>query len=312
MSESLLLLESCDAKSLEMIQNQKWKIFTYEDEIIDFDHVNHIFTKLNFRLDQFFLSKYPNLRTIITPTTSVDHIDTNFCKNNGITIISLRDTKGILETFSSTSEIAAWLMLSLSRNAVPAATDVKSGNWRRNDFIGNTLRGKRVGIVGFGRLGKQFSRVCAAFGMTILAYDLREESDNNVIFTSSLEQLVEQSDFVSLHIDDREENRGLINAQLLKHFLPHAILVNTSRGFIVNENDLVDAIMTNKIAGYGTDVLDGERGDDSRWLSSSLIWREYEQGNPRLLVLPHIGGAVHENIPTAEMAVFEILLGRRG
>jgi D-3-phosphoglycerate dehydrogenase len=310
MRDILLLLETCDPESWDMLQKQQLEILTPDVKDIDRVGVNHIFTKLNFRLDKFLLGQYPNLKTVVTPTTSIDHIDSSYCEERDIQIISLRDTKDILENFSSTSEIAAWLMLSLSRNALPASADVRAGNWSRNDFIGNTLRGKTVGIVGYGRLGRQLSKICSALGMTIFAYDLLEISDDSVTFTKSLEELVGQSDFVSLHVDDREQNRGLIDAQLLNHFSPNAILINTSRGFVVNEIDLVSAIRGNRLKGYGTDVLEGERGDTSEWLTSSEIWKECRGGNPGVLVLPHIGGAVKENIPTAEKAVLQLLLER--
>ncbi len=310
MLDTLLLLETCDSKSRVLLQNQNLVVLAPDSKEIDRNSVNHIFTKLNFRLDEILLGQYPNLKTIVTPTTSIDHIDSHYCKKRNIQIISLRDTKDILENFSSTSEIAAWLMLSLSRNAVQASNDVKAGNWNRNEYIGNSLRGKTVGIVGYGRLGRQLSRICSAFGMTVLANDLLETSDNSVTFTKSLEELVGQSDFVSLHVDDREQNRGLINEQLLNHFSPNAILINTSRGFVVNEKDLVRAIQGKRLKGYGTDVLDGERGDTSGWLTNSPIWKEYQGGNPGVLILPHIGGAVEENIPTAEKAVLQLLLER--
>jgi len=310
MLDTLLLLETCDSGSLVMLQNHKLVVFTADSKDVDRDSVNHIFTKLHFRLDRFLLGQFPNLKTIVTPTTSIDHIDSSYCKERNIHIISLRDTQDILENFSSTSEIAAWLMLSISRNAVSASLDVKSGNWSRNEYIGNTLRGKTVGIVGYGRLGKQLSRICSAFGMRIFANDLLKISDNSVTFVEPLEDLVGKCDFVSLHVDDREQNRGLINARLLNHFSPKTILINTSRGFVVNEKDLVSAIRGNRLKGYGTDVLEGERGDTSEWLTNSPIWNEYQGGNPRVLVLPHIGGAVEENIPTAEKAVLQLLVER--
>ena len=310
MYETLLLLENCDSQVWNMLQNSKLRIETLDSKELDPNSVSIIFTKLNFRLDELFLERYPNLKSVVTPTTAIDHIDSEYCNKNEIDIISLRDTENILENFSSTSEIAAWLMLSLSRDAMLATADVRSGSWRRNEFIGNTLRGKTVGIVGYGRLGKQFSKICASFGMTIFAFDLLEKSDDSVIFLKSLKELVGQSDIVSLHVDDRDFNRSMINAELLNHFRSSAILINTSRGFIVNENDLVDAVKNNRLKGYGTDVLSGERGDNSHWLKNNVVWKAFQSGDPRFLILPHIGGAVKENIPVAEMAVLKILIER--
>jgi D-3-phosphoglycerate dehydrogenase len=310
MHETLLLLENCDLKVWKMLQDSKLGIATLDSNDLDPNSINHIFTKLNFRLDELFLERYPNLKSVVTPTTAIDHIDSEYCKKNEIDIISLRDTENILENFSSTSEIAAWLMLSLSRDALLATADVKSGKWRRNEFIGNTLRGKTVGIVGYGRLGKQFSKICASFGMTIFAFDLLEKSDDSVVFLTSLRELVSQSDIVSLHVDDRNFNQNMINAELLNHFRSTAILINTSRGFIVNENDLVSAINNNMLKGYGTDVLSGEPGNNSNWPKDNVVWKAFQSGDPRFLILPHIGGAVKENIPVAEMAVLKILVER--
>lgn len=310
MTETLLLLETCDPKVLSMLRETDLRIQFLQNEEIDPISVSHIFSKLNFRLDESFLSNYPNLRTVVTPTTGIDHIDSVYCDKRKIQIISLRDTYDVLEKFSSTSEIATWLMLSLIRKTTLAAADVKSGKWNRNNFVGNTLRGKTVGIVGFGRLGRQFSRICASLGMKVTAYDLVEKSDDSVTFIDSLEELVRQADVVSLHVDDRGENLDLVDAAILSNFRPGAILINTSRGFVVNEKDVVDAIQRNVIQAYGADVLSGEHGGDTKWLKESPLWQAYQHDESRILILPHIGGAVRENIPAAEMAVLQTLVER--
>jgi D-3-phosphoglycerate dehydrogenase len=310
MHETLLLLEDCAPQVWGMLRDSGLSIKTLEDNQLDRSSVSHLFTKLNFQIDEKFLEGYQNLKSVVTPTTAINHIDADYCSRKGIEIISLRDTNNVLENFSSTSEIATWIMLSLSRVAIQASADVKSGSWSRNEFIGNTLRGKNVGIVGYGRLGKQFSQICASFGMKIFAYDLLERSDDSVIFLKSLKELVGISDFVSLHVDDRAQNQNLINADLLSHFRSNGILINTSRGFIVDENAIVDAVRNDNLKAYGTDVLSGEHGENSDWLRNNEIWKAFQSGDPRFLILPHIGGAVQENIPTAEMAVLKILVER--
>jgi D-3-phosphoglycerate dehydrogenase len=293
-----------------MLHETELRILTLHKDEIDPNSVRHIFSKLNFRLTDSFLSNYPNLTTVVTPTTGIDHIDSTYCNQRKIQIISLRDTQDVIENFSSTSEIATWLMLSLMRKTTLAAADVKAGNWRRNEFLGNTLRGKTVGIVGFGRLGMQFSRICASFGMRVTAYDLVNRSDDSVTFFNSLEELIAQADVISLHVDDRRENLDLVNAALLSNFRSDAILINTSRGFIVNEKDVVNAIQRKRIGAYGTDVLAGEHSDNFKWLTDSVLWQAYQHDDSRIIILPHIGGGVRENIPAAEMAVLKTLVER--
>ena len=310
MHETLLLLEDCTPHVWGMLRDSGLSIRTLDDDYLDRNSVSYLFTKLNFHIDEKFLESYQNLKSVVTPTTSIDHIDSGYCSRMGIEIISLRDTIDVLENFSSTSEIATWIMLSLSRVAIQASADVKSGSWSRNNFIGNTLRGKNVGIVGYGRLGQQFSQICASFGMRVFAYDLKAKSNDSVIFLNSLKELVSLSDFVSLHVDDRAENQNLISADLLSHFRSNAILINTSRGFIVDENALVEAVRNNNLKAYGTDVLSGENGENSDWLKNNEIWKAFQSGDPRFLIIPHIGGAVQENIPAAEMAVLKILVER--
>ena len=146
--------------------------------------------------------------------------------------------------------------------------------------------------------------------MKVTAYDLVEKSDDSATFFNSLEELVRQADVVSLHVDDRGENLNLVNAAILSNFRPGAILINTSRGFVVNEKDIVDAIQRNVIRAYGTDVLSGEHGGDSKWLKESPLWQAYHHDESRILILPHIGGAGRENIPVAEMAVLQTLFER--
>ena len=96
----------------------------------------------------------------------------------------------------------------------------------------------------------------------------------------------------------------------MSNFRPGAILINTSRGFVVNEKDVVDAIQRNVIQSYGADVLSDEHGGDYNWLKESPLWQAYHNGESRILILPHIGGAVRENIPVAEMAVLQTLVER--
>ncbi len=157
------------------------------------------------------------------------------------------------------AELAVGLILSLARNIPQASLETKSGGWPRLAVF--SLEGKTVGLYGLGAIGKQVARRLAGFDCAILAYDVAEDRDfdavHSVILCSQAE-LLEKSDFVSLHCPVLPETRGLVNAAFLKRMKPGAFLVNTARGELVNEADLLAALLIGRLRGAALDVYSKE------------------------------------------------------
>ena len=132
-------------ESVKKNSNLKLKFGPLEDKL--FAQINGIYTELSFVLDKSFLSKYPSLNYIATPTTSLTHIDTEYCSNHGISIFSLKNKQELISYFTSTPEIAWWHLIELNRNCSKAQLSVVNGEWNRKDFFRNSFSNKNFGII---------------------------------------------------------------------------------------------------------------------------------------------------------------------
>ena len=171
----LLLLEPCQEKTRSWLTTQNVTVIDAQEA--DFNHtsIDGLFVKLSRRLSSNELKNWPNLRFVVTPTTGTDHLDLEYCKNNNIEVVSLKSLPSVTSNFSGTTEIALWLLLSLSRRGTWAARDVAEGNWNRNLFVGSTVRNQTIGIIGLGRLGVQMAILSMSLGMKVLFFDIQRK-----------------------------------------------------------------------------------------------------------------------------------------
>jgi lactate dehydrogenase-like 2-hydroxyacid dehydrogenase len=204
--------------------------------------------------------------------------------------VLVTNTPGVLT--DATADIAMTLMLMTSRRAGEGERELRAGQWtgwRPTHLCGTGLRGKTLGLVGFGRIAQAMAeRARFGFGMDIIYFSRRPGAQEDVErlgarYVSSLAQMVAQSDVVSLHIPGGADTRNIIDAQIFAQMLPHAILINTARGDVVDEAALVDALETGQIGGAGLDVFAGEP-----FVSQRL------RDAPNTVLLPHLGSATRE------------------
>ncbi len=243
------------------------------------------------RVTPEMLAAAPRLRVIATPSTGTDHLPREEMAARGIRLISLRDYPEFLEKITSTAEHAWALLLALLRRIPAASRTAASGRWPRNAFLGHQLSGKTLGVVGYGRLGRMTARYGAAFGMRVLFCDTAPElaAEAGCRRVSEAE-LLREADVVTLHIHLDEANRRWLNRDRLAAMRPGAVLVNTSRGGIVDEAALVDALNSGRLGGAALDVIDGEWDAD---LARHPLVR-YAAAHDNLLLTPHCGGATVE------------------
>ena len=269
--------------------------------------MTHIYTRLSLKLDENFLSKYPNLKFIGCPTTSIDHIDKEFCDRNKIKLITIEKQKKLLKNITSTAELATWLLIELSRNSSKYAKNVLEGKWNRYEYTNQSLNGKTLGIIGLGRVGKQVARVFSNLGMKIIFFDSKKYMFSRYKRVSTMIQIAQQSDFITIHVNGIIENRNLINREFLNHLKQSgSYIVNTSRGLVVNELDLVESLTNGNLIGYATDVLDGENTSDLKWLIKNPLWKELMLG-ANLVITPHIGGATIDSLVRVDNYVLKVL-----
>ena len=253
------------------------------------------------------MSEYPNLKFIGCPTTSIDHIDKEFCDRKKITVITIRKQKKLLKNITSTAELTIWFLLELSRNPSKYVKNVLEGNWDRYQYRNQSLNGKTLGIIGLGRVGKQVARVFSNLGMKVIFFDSKKYKPSRYRRVSSINQIAEQSDFISIHVNGVIENKNLITREFLIHLKQSgSYIVNTSRGLVVNEVDVVESLTNGNLIGYATDVLDGENTSDLKWLSKNPLWKELMLGG-NLVVTPHIGGATADSLLRVDNYVLKVL-----
>ena len=264
-------------------------------------NIDILVIKLNFIIDRKVMEKGPKLKIIATSTTGLNHIDLDFAKERGIEIISLRGQKDFLQNVRSTAEQTLTLLLSLVRKTPWAFDSIKRQEWNREKYYGNEIFGKTIGILGFGRLGEIVASYANSLGLKVLAHDPYVDNESisaKNVTPVSFENLFKLSDFVSIHVLLTPETEKMVGAKELKLMKPTAVLINTARGEIVDEEALLAALETKQIAGAALDVIAGEKPDGSHLTNNALI--EYAKNNENLLIVPHLGGATYEAMSMTE------------
>ena len=256
-----------------------------------------LITRFGHAMDKELFSAAPNLRALVSATTGLDHIDLKAAAENGVTVLSLRGETEFLEGLSATAELAWGLTLSLLRHIPQAFQSVKEGDWDRDAFRGNELRGKGLGLLGLGRLGRMVAEYGRAFGMAVASYDpYTPDWPQAVEFCPTLDTLLQDTQVLSLHVPLNEETKGLIGEAQLARLPEGAVLINTSRGAVVDEAALLAALESGHLAGAGLDVVADELADGP---SRALLAHARDHGN--LIITPHMGGATVESMEKAEV-----------
>ena len=259
-----------------------------------------------FIIDSEILDNAKKLKLILSPSTGTDHLDLNLIKKKKIKVLHIAKNYKLIKNFTATSELSFALLLSLTRNLIPASQDASKGSWSREKFTGIQLKNKTLGILGLGRLGKISAKIGQGFGMKIIAHDLIKKKKLKGVKMVSYNYLFKNSDFVFIHVHLSKLTENLINMKTFKLMKKNAFIINTSRGKIVNEKDLIKALKKKYISGAGTDVIDGEWLSEKSKKNHSLI--RYSNKYNNLIITPHIGGATYESIKLARDYIYNYLL----
>jgi len=236
-----------------------------------------------YKIDKELLNN-TNVSTINSCSTGLNHIDLDYCKENNIKIQCHKNDYELINQLPSTSELAFGLMVSLLRNIPECNNHVSRYNWDYTQFMGRQIKDLKIGIIGYGRLGKMMDGYCKAFGAQTFIYDPYINTPQ-----TSLKQMFQICDVISLHVHVTDETKYMINKDLLGLTQKDLYIINTSRGEIVNELDIVDALNTKKLTGYGTDVIENEFDD----ITKSPIIKAMDEGK-NIIATPHIGGMTIE------------------
>jgi glyoxylate reductase len=263
-----------------------------------------LFTLLTIRVDEAFLERAPRLRVVSNMAVGVDNIDVAACTRRGIPV---GNTPGVLT--EGTADLTMALLLAVARRLPEAVTDAREGRWKTwspTGWLGADLYGATLGIIGFGKIGKAVARRARGFGMRLVYYDPTVPPEAGEPFDAqplSFDELLGQSDFVTLHTPLMPETQGMIGEDALRKMKPTAILINTSRGPVVDQPALYRALKEGWISAAGLDVTTPEPLPPDNPL--------YQL--PNCVILPHIGSATRNTRRRmAERAAENLLAGLAG
>jgi glyoxylate reductase len=263
--------------------------------------VDGIVCHLTDRIDRalFEAGRAGKLQVVANAAVGYDNIDVPAAQDCGIAVCN---TPGVLD--DTTADLAFFLILAAARQTTQAEKDLREGRgggWGFHTNLARDVYGTTLGLVGYGRIGRAVARRAAGFDMEVL-HTTRQDTGVPG-YVASLHELLQRSDVVSLHVPLSDSTRHLIGAPELAEMKSTAVLVNTARGAVVDENALADALETGSLYGAGLDVFDGEPTVNPRLLSA-----------PRVTLLPHVGSAtVGTRTRMARLAcqgVSDVLAGR--
>jgi D-3-phosphoglycerate dehydrogenase len=261
-----------------------------------FQEYDVVWIRLANRITAEVLGPRPRTRVLVSPTTGLDHIDLDACRERGIRVVSLQGEFEFLKNVRATAEMTLALTLALLRRLPAAVHSVSSGDWNRDRFRGGEVFDKTVGIVGVGRLGTIVARYFRTLGAEVIGYDPRPDFPYEVARrVDRLPELLAQSDIVCILMKYDETTRHLFAAAEFAAMKEGAVLVNTSRGGVIDEKALLAALERGKPAAAALDVLEGEPN-----ITAEHPLVAYARTHENVLITPHIGGNTLESLQKAE------------
>lgn len=241
-----------------------------------------IAVRTKFRIDQELLAVASNLKFVARAGAGLDNIDVDEAKVRGIQLINAPEGN-----CDAVGEHSIGLLLALMNNFRQADQEVRNGIWNREANRGYELKGKTIGIIGYGFMGQSFAKKMAGFEVDVIAYDKYKTGFSDAFAREvSMEEVVKHSDVLSLHIPLTRETRQMVDAEYLHHFKKPIFLINTARGEIVNTTAVLAQLQLGKILGAGLDVLETEKFP----ALTEQAWFEQLKQAGKVILTPHVAG----------------------
>lgn len=287
MKKKILITDPIEKTCIDILTNNNFvvdhKPGLREDEILEIiSDYNILIVRSGTKVTSRIIKAAINLEMIARAGAGVDNIDVDTATKHGIIVMNTPGGNTI-----STAEHTMGLLLALCRNIPSANQDLKSGIWDRKKYLGTELFGKKIGIIGFGKIGKEVALRCKAFGMEVLTYDpivTQDVAQKYNVKLVSFDELITHSDFISIHVPYNSETKNLINKDILHKCKDGVKIINCARGGIVNEEDLYIALQSGKVSGVALDVFEKE----------PLPFPNKLIEHPKVVSTPHIGASTKE------------------
>ena len=287
---NVLLLEKLDKSAEEKFQKEGYNVEIFEGSLDEGELIKKIknISILGIRsktvISKKVIDSAERLLSVGAFCIGTNQINLKHCSNNGIAVFNApySNTRSVVE-------IVIAQIINLLRSIVKKSNEMHDGKWSKDSINSHEIRNKTIGIIGYGNIGSQLSVLCESLGMNVLYFDkLDKLSIGNAKKVSSLHELLKESDIVSLHIDGSEENSNFISGKEFEMMKKDSILINYSRGNVVDINALKKYLVNNKLLGAAIDVFPKEPLNNSEKFQSEL------RGIKNLILSPHIGGSTKE------------------
>ncbi|MFQ5607609.1 MAG: phosphoglycerate dehydrogenase [Candidatus Zixiibacteriota bacterium] len=286
----ILLLERIHAVAARALKSEGWTVTTESKALGQPElkkairRVNALGIRSKSRVTGAVLDQADALECVTCFCIGYDQVDIDTCTDRGIAVFN-----SPYSNTRSVSELVIGHIIMLLRDIIGANANMHQGLWRKSAANANEVRGKTLGVVGYGHIGSQVSILAEALGMEVIFYDIREAlAIGNARRTRSLRELLGASDVVTLHVPDTDSTRGMIGASELRSMKKGALLINTSRGRVVRLEALKEALLKKHLRGAALDVFPKEPGANGPGWTCAL------RGLPNVILTPHIAGNTKE------------------
>ena len=285
----ILLLENVHSDAFDKLSKdgfsvEEVSVSLSEDELIEkIKDVHVLGIRSKTQVTKRVLDAAEKLMTVGAFCIGTKQIDLDACKEKGIVVFNApySNTRSVVE-------LAIGEIIMLMRSVFQRSTELHNGEWNKTAKGSQEVRGKKLGIIGYGNIGKQLSVLAESLGMDVYYYDIMDKlALGNATRLNSLEELLSVSDVISLHIDDHSANKNYISSKELAMMKDGALLVNLSRGFVIDVPALVDALKSGKLAGAAVDVYPVEPRKNGEFHTELA-------GLPNVILTPHVGGSTEE------------------
>lgn len=254
---------------------------------------NVIIVRSRTKITKKVIDAAPSVKIIARVGVGLDNIDTEYAESKGIKVLNAAEA-----AMNAVSELVIGHMIALSRSISKADDGLKKGRWLKKELVGSELRGKYLGIIGVGNIGRNVGRIAKCLRMNLIGYDIFPINQDYVrevsMIKTDLKTLLENSDFVTCHVPLTEKTKHLINSETLSYMKPTSFLINTSRGEIIDEKSLFTALNEKRIAGAALDVFEVEPPTNTELLNL-----------PNMICSPHIAAQTKEAQELASTVIAE-------
>lgn len=264
-----------------------------KDKILS-EKVEVLLANVETRLDKNYLHELINLRVILSPATGETHIDKEYLREEGIELLSIKGNSEILHQVTSTAEFSWALFLNLFRYITLVSRSEDLDSKSRNKYWSRQVKNMSIGIIGYGRVGRQIGEFAHAFRAQVMATDIRSQEYADYVEPCDLTTLLARADavFISASVSNSNSNQIILSKEMLKEMKSEAVIINTSRGCLVDEREILSKLWHKQLGGYATDVLaTDDIHSNPLFTVSRAELKKAIQGGCNLLVTPHIGGA---------------------